>query len=233
MCSPAHSTRLLATATATSAKLKVHEQLSSGNDLEADQAGQAIPMGMKELQAAISETYVAASKIASVEHVLALESKLRSSLVEFTLTADNEFENIDSGPGVYFFDIQFPFKTERELYEFAKAWGTKGAASLQRGTSRSYPTRVKQQIARVEAGEPISFYLGKNKNIRSRVKGHLTGKAEQGTYGLKLLSRTALLKECKLRASGVSFQIVPEAYFCVQLLESALRERLHPIVGKQ
>ena len=49
-------------------------------------------MGIKELQAAISETYVAASKIASVEHVLALESKLRSSLVEFTLTADNEFE---------------------------------------------------------------------------------------------------------------------------------------------
>ena len=143
-------------------------------------------MSINELQIAIAETYVAASKIATVENVLALESKLRSSLVEFTLVADNEFENIDAGPGVYFFDIQFPFKTERELLEFAKAWGSKGAADLQRATARSYPARVKQSIARVEAGKPISFYLGKNKNIRSRVKGHLTGEAENGTYGLNV-----------------------------------------------
>lgn len=188
---------------------------------------------MESLLQAIANTASAAKKIATPEHVAEVEQLLRSSLREFPLVANHDFSNIGSGPGVYFFDIQFPFRTESAFVEFIKTWGSKGTANPQKGTSRTYPKRANTHVEKIKAGEFVPFYVGKNKNVRSRVTQHLIGAAESGTYGLKLLSRAELLKGCKLRASGAIFNIAPEAYFSIEFLEAALRERLHPMVGKQ
>ena len=188
---------------------------------------------MESLLQAIANTASVAKTIATPDHVVEVEQLLRSSLREFPLAADHDFSNIGSGLGVYFFDIQFPFRTEDAFFDFIEMWGAKGSANAQKGTSRTYPKRAKNHIEKVKAGEFVPFYVGKNKNVRSRVTQHLTGAANSGTYGLKLLSRAELLKGCKPRASGAIFDISPEAYFSIEFLEVALRERLHPIVGKQ
>ncbi len=188
---------------------------------------------MESLLQAIANTAMAAKKIATPEHVAEVENLLRSSLREFPLVAEHEFSNIATEPGVYFFDIQFPFRTESAFVEFIKAWGSKGTANPQKSTSRTYPKRAHTHVEKVKAGEFLPFYVGKNKNVRSRVTQHLTGAAESGTYGLKLLSRAELLNGCKLRVSAATFTISREAYFSIEFLEAALRERLHPMVGKQ
>jgi hypothetical protein len=188
---------------------------------------------MQSLHLAMSKAALAARRIVAPKHIAGVEAALISSLEEFSLASDEQFEHIANGPGVYLFDIRFSFRTEKELIQFAKDWGSKGGLDLQKGTSRSYPKRAKQHIGKVEAGEFVPFYLGKRMAIRDRVRNHLTGKSEAGTYGLKLLSRTELLKNCTLRAGGVTFELPTEAYFCIQFIEAELRKQLHPIIGKQ
>ncbi|MBS1186617.1 MAG: hypothetical protein H6R04_635 [Burkholderiaceae bacterium] len=188
---------------------------------------------MESLLQAIANTATAAKQIVTPKHVEEVEEFLRSSLCEFPLVAGNDFPNIGSGPGIYFFDIQFPFRTSKDFLNFIDMWGSKGTANPQKSTSRAYPKRATSHVKKVEAGEFVPFYVGKHKNVRSRVIQHLTGAAESGTYGLKLLSRAELLKGCKLRVSGITFNIAPDAYFSMEFLEAALRERLHPMVGKQ
>jgi hypothetical protein len=188
---------------------------------------------MESLLQAIAKTATAAKNIATPEHVAEVENLLQSSLREFPLVANHDFLNIGMGPGVYFFDIKFPFRTECAFLDFVKTWGSKGTANPQKSTSRTYLMRARTHVEKVKAGEFVPFYLGKNKNVRSRVTQHLTGAAQSSTYGLKLLSRAELLKGCKLRASAAILKIAPDAYFSVELLEAALRERLHPMVGKQ
>jgi hypothetical protein len=98
---------------------------------------------------------------------------------------------------------------------------------------RTYSKRAKLHREKVEADEYVPFYIGKNMSVRGRVARHLTGKADFGTYRLKLLYRGALLRGCTLRAGGVVFEVDAKAYFRMQFLEAALCERLRPIVGKQ
>ena len=188
---------------------------------------------MQALHQIIADATAAALKITALEHVKTVERGLLSSLQEFPLAVSHPFANIAAGPGIYYFDIRFPFSTEPEFTQFLRAWGSKGASNLQKGTSRSYPKRAKQHIAKVEASEFVPFYLGKNMNVQDRVIQHLTGAADAGTYGLKLLTRSKLLDGCTIRVGGVVFEVDPKAYFCIEFLEAAIRERLHPIIGKQ
>jgi hypothetical protein len=111
--------------------------------------------------------------------------------------------------------------------------GVPGGAKICRGQLRAHRSRAQKHLQNLHAGKFIPFYLGRNKNIRSRVMQHVRGKKESATYGLKLLSREYLLKGCKFRASGIVFKTSRDAYFCVEFLEAAIRKSLHPIIGKQ
>lgn len=188
---------------------------------------------MQTLLDAIAATSKASLAIATPEHLAWIMSELHRSLAPIRLEPTQTFECISACPGLYYFDIAFPFRTDSEFDHFLERWGRKGGGSLQTATARAYTKRASQHKEKVRLGQPVPFYIGKHKNIRSRVTQHLTGSSESGTYGLKLLSRSELLKGCTIRVGGVALVATREGYFCVEFLESALRSRLHPVVGRQ
>lgn len=188
---------------------------------------------MESLEHLMNAAAGIATQITTPSNMAEVEAKLRSTLALFPLSGTHAFPNAGTGPGLYFIEIKFPFRTEEGLIDFVGRWGTKGGDGLQKATSRSYANRAKRHLQKVKAGEFVPLYLGKNKNVRSRLIQHLTGKTDAATYGLKLLSRSAVLEGCQLRAGAVDFTINRDAYFCIALLEAALRDKIHPIVGKQ
>jgi hypothetical protein len=188
---------------------------------------------MHSLHEAIEATAAAARNVATDEHIKSICQHLQKSTKVFPLKKGHQFTDLSTKSGLYLFEIKFPFKTELEFSEFLMRWGSKGDKGLQKATSRAHPSRAAKHIEKVKGGEFIPLYLGKNQNVQTRVQQHLDGKAESGTYGLKLLTRSELLAGCELQVSYVTFDIGSDAYFCVEFLESAVRKAIHPIIGKQ
>lgn len=85
-----------------------------------------------------------------------------------------------------------------------------------------------------ESNEWIPLYLGISHNIQERILEHIN--CDSDTYSMKLLhlSETAF-KEIPIR---VSTSVIPNIelnrrYMIVKEIETILREKLHPLVGKQ
>lgn len=95
------------------------------------------------------------------------------------------------------------------------------------------PSQGKKHAFAIAAGQFIPFYLGKEKNVRSRLEGHLNAAQASSTYSLKLLERAHLLTGIQFKVSALALSVDDEAYFCVSLFEAALRKLLHPIIGRQ
>lgn len=79
--------------------------------------------------------------------------------------------------------------------------------------------------------EWMPLYLGKSKNVGSRVLGHIQLPLEKTTFALKLEARPAMKKyELRLHALPV---LVKNYDLIVPAFESALRDRFNPLIGKQ
>lgn len=79
--------------------------------------------------------------------------------------------------------------------------------------------------------EWMPVYLGKSKNVARRVLEHINLPLEKTTFALKLKARPAMaLRAFRFHALELkveNYDIIAPA------LESALRNRLHPLIGKQ
>jgi hypothetical protein len=159
--------------------------------------------------------------------------KLRETKIDFCLEDGNPFATVCEKPGIYFIEARFQFTTEEELKRFGEAWGYAKGISPVSNCPRFYKGRVKPNLSALRNSEYVPFYLGKQQNVKARLNLHLNDSLESTTYGLKLRARREILKKCNLRASWVTFNSTASNYFCVELIESALREKLNPIIGKQ
>ncbi|PHR49841.1 MAG: hypothetical protein COA32_01520 [Fluviicola sp.] len=91
--------------------------------------------------------------------------------------------------------------------------------------------KLKRIEAHNELKEWIPIYLGKSQKISDRLGGHLNLELDKKTYALKLTSRTNLVNET-FRLSIINLDV--EHYDIIApLVESALRNRINPLVGKQ
>lgn len=174
-----------------------------------------------------------ATELTEAQTLKKVEDRLRSSPVPFPLSKDCSFIHFSNSPGLYLIDIKFPFLDKAKLDAFVSSWGKAKGKNNPPATARASAKRARAHASKVAAGEFVPFYLGKNLQVRDRLHQHVCDDASSTTFGLKLLSRPQLLEGCTLRATAVTFNIATDAYFCVGLLEAALRKSIQPIVGKQ
>jgi hypothetical protein len=172
-------------------------------------------------------------ELTSEESLDSIKQELNSSMRRFSISQDADFDWVSDGPGIYLIELRFPHACQNRYLDFISAWGVAKAADCPPSVPRASVRRAKQHIDRLNSGDFIPLYLGKSLNVRGRLRQHVLGNKASRTYGLKLLSRPDLLNGCELRSGAVPFNRTPDAYFCVGLLEAALRKRIHPIVGKQ
>ena len=132
-------------------------------------------------------------------------------------------------PGVYRIDVQTSgtaddladwiaaFQAEWEHADFKK-WFT--------------PNLKKKRIAGHKTlPEWMPLYLGKSKNVAKRVLEHINLPLEKTTFALKLKARPAMGSRV-LRFHALEVR-VKNYDAIVPVLEASLRNRLHPLIGRQ
>lgn len=94
------------------------------------------------------------------------------------------------------------------------------------------PNLKKKRIkAHNNLGEWIPLYIGKSKNIRDRISGHIFSELDKTTFALKLLSRKNLYNNI-FRLSTIRVQ-VKNYDIIMPIIESELRNKINPIIGRQ
>lgn len=129
--------------------------------------------------------------------------------------------------GVYFLEIlnenrSLDFKEWME--DFRKKWDN---ASI-----KNRPALVDKRIEKHSGIKDwIPFYMGKAENIQFRVDQHITLRAESSTYALKLGAMENLKKE----TFRLSYVAIDTKHYDVIMhkIEQLLRDKYHPIIGKQ
>jgi len=109
------------------------------------------------------------------------------------------------------------FKSEWEHEEY-----------LRRFTPNLKKIRIR---AHKELSEWMPLYIGKSKNISSRIHDHIYKELEKTTFALKLMARRNLINET-FRLKTIKIEV--ENYDAiVPRIEWQLRNRINPIIGKQ
>lgn len=173
------------------------------------------------------------SRLVEQENIDAVLSKLKESRIELCLNDNDPLSTVCEKAGIYFIEAKFPFTTEEELNKFGEAWGNAKGKEVVSNCPRFYKGRVKQNLNALRSSEYVPFYLGKQQNVKARLNLHFNGTIESTTYGLKLKARREIIEKCTFSVSWVTFNSNTSNYFCVDLIESALRGKLNPIIGKQ
>ena len=80
--------------------------------------------------------------------------------------------------------------------------------------------------------EWMPLYIGKSKNVGKRVLEHLNLGLDKSTFAMKIKARPTMAQR-ELRLSTLRLQQVGNYNIIAPALESALRDRINPLVGKQ
>lgn len=188
---------------------------------------------MQDITKTLSELSAIRQRISNNTASWKLAKHLKKSAIPLNIEADNDSLLLNSRPGIYYFEAKFNFLSIAELNDFGRSWGTIRGDNGPEGISRYYPNRAKHHVKRLAHNRFIPFYLGKREDISKRIINHLDGEEKSRTYSLKLRSRPELLRAIQLKYSYCVFDISPECYFGVEILERSVRELLNPIIGKQ
>lgn len=131
-------------------------------------------------------------------------------------------------PGLYFFEVlrdQAELSTNEWGSAFCDLWNHK-RLSWASGTKK---IRIAKHRDSIEAWLPL--YLGKSKNVSRRIFEHVNQPADKPTFSMKMKARENLagltFKVGWISLAGLNYELL------APVLESTLRDRLHPIVGKQ
>lgn len=91
--------------------------------------------------------------------------------------------------------------------------------------------KLKRVRTHTELGEWIPLYIGKSKKIRGRLHQHIYSDLNKTTFALKLYAREHAKKEL------FRLSIIPIPFdnynWIVPVIESTLRDKINPIIGKQ
>ncbi|NEU09779.1 hypothetical protein GZH53_15740 [Flavihumibacter sp. R14] len=129
-------------------------------------------------------------------------------------------------PGVYLFEIKVVVSTN------IIAWMT-DFTNLWRDVTFSWVPGIKN--VRVKSHKELKdwmpIYIGKSKRVASRVNDHLLKSSAATTFAMKLKERTNLYGNT-FRISWIPMD-VRNYNMIVPAIESALRNRYNPIIGRQ
>lgn len=177
---------------------------------------------MRKLENLIGKAATLCQQMTTSSLIGQVVHQLQREMQEFSLSDDDPFEHIDSAPGLYLIEVKFPFSTFRELQDFGQQWNKGTNGSKVNHCPVSYPSRIKQNMNRIEGQEFVPLYLGKQQKVKDRLNLHLTGDLSSTTYGLKLRNRKIHFEGCRFQVAAVVFDIPSDGYFCIELIEAAV-----------
>lgn len=129
--------------------------------------------------------------------------------------------------GVYYIELFY----NKETTNFT-SWLTKFTKAWEDEKFYNRPRIRKKSIKNLELGDNwIPLYIGKSKNIGKRIKQHLLLDNKSATYALKLSSKDFLQNE-KIRIRTIKIE-VKNYNQIIPYIESEMRKRKHPILGRQ
>jgi hypothetical protein len=131
--------------------------------------------------------------------------------------------------GIYLFEI----KNDNRFTDFS-SWIDDFKAGWESDEyKRNFTPNIKKiRInAHKELNEWIPIYIGKSRNIGSRIHGHIYKELHKTTFALKLMARTNL-KDQTFRLKTIQID-VHNYDTIVPKIEWQLRNRINPIIGKQ
>lgn len=152
-------------------------------------------------------------------------------LIDFS--TESWTKNIPQTYGVYLFWVNFT-KMNNEISVLKNEWET--AKEEVKFTPRFNQTRAREMAAALKEDAKIPFYLGKAEKMCSRIKQHVFLDAKSGTYALKLNAIRNSNKNIHALDFEVSFLTFPfnkKSIFLLEIIESALRNALNPVIGRQ
>lgn len=98
---------------------------------------------------------------------------------------------------------------------------------------RSFTPNFKKKriITHTDLKDWMPLYLGKSRNIRTRIRSHIFKELHKPTFAMKLLARENLkghtFRLSKIRLDVINYDtILPK-------IENQLRNRINPLIGKQ
>ena len=143
--------------------------------------------------------------------------------------SDEETIALQSYPGVYRIDVSTAGNSadvSAWIEEFRLEW--EHSDFLKKFTPNFKKKRIAQHR---HLNEWMPLYLGKSKNVGKRVLEHINLELDKTTFALKLRARPGMSRRIfrlhTLRLPVQNYNLI------VPSLESALRDRFHPLVGKQ
>lgn len=170
------------------------------------------------------------------DELLAILNKIDAQVdaIKFELQENKKpiqfFEKDTNLPGVYAFFIK-P-KSSVTLRQLENAWNIKSIIKFPKVVKYRFKKSIKNN------SEYYTFYVGKSEKIDTRLKEHITHTSKITTYGLKLNDRVDFLNDNELFFSKFEMKELvgrdPSIIqFVITRLESQLRGKMNPWVGKQ
>jgi hypothetical protein len=132
-------------------------------------------------------------------------------------------------PGIYLIEIKNDgnFNSfESWVEDFREKW--EDERYLKSHTPNLIKTRIEKHT---DLGEWIPIYLGKAETIGSRIREHIFKELCKTTYALKLNARENLENEI-FRLKTIKCQVA-NYKLIVPSIESQLRNKINPLIGKQ
>lgn len=124
--------------------------------------------------------------------------------------------------GIYIF-----YTKKNSLSSFEKKWGNK----ITKHSPKIIKDRIKYHQEYSKSKEWIPLYIGKSETVKSRINQHITKEKESTTSSMKLRERK------KFDNDTFAVKIIPletsHYGFIAHKIESILRKRINPIVGKE
>ena len=156
------------------------------------------------------------------------EAKLKMEVTEINFSQE-ELPEIPKVCGVYLFQICLNQGVDISEFksEFEKNW------KLDKS-----PQIIASRFKVTETGVWYPLYLGKAENLSNRIKEHCFQDEKKQTYGLKLKCRKGLQDKVKIgysyyKIADKDMSHIEAIQFVMTNLESALRKKLSPWIGKQ
>lgn len=91
--------------------------------------------------------------------------------------------------------------------------------------------KLKRIRAHTKLEDWIPLYIGKSKNIKSRIHGHIYKDLSKPTFAMKLLARDNMKQET-FRISVINLEL-KNYDAIIPVIENELRNRINPLIGKQ
>lgn len=147
---------------------------------------------------------------------------------------NNALVDIPDGHGIYLFEAKFrKEKVQRETFvEYFNSLWNKDRASI-----IHYPAIIKSRIALVQKNfnkkQWVPIYLGKTEHLNRRINAHINLGPDKKTFALKLAARKKTLCYVSFRVKYIKIRNTQETQILLSKIETVLRRKIGPILGRQ